>query len=273
MTKLEDVRPADCFAHAQRLLAEVQAIRIEMGRSEDVRAPLELSDAKPRECYFAAIATWHKVSRLAAEVGASPAGLIRTVPSLREIRPGHVLGHIEAIQRQVDAIKKRLHIAETSDVPAIEASRQPSDVLVVLMQINRQISRALERPFTPSDVFARLEQACAYVGGTAGDVAFERRRTPRHCYERLMACHVAAAKRLAKHGETSVAMRVVPAEVVPGDVYDLATLVLGDAALLHSLTSNAPQVYAFETNAEGYWLPGHVDQLARTLEAQLAAVG
>ena len=274
MTKLEDVRPAECFAHAQRLLAEVQAVRIEMGRSEDVRAPLDSSDAKPRECFFAAIATWHKVSRLAAEVGAPPAGLIRTVPSLREIRPGHVLGHIEAIQRQVDAIKKHLHIAETSDKPAIEASRQPADVLVTLIQVNRQVSRALERPFTPSDVFARVEQAAAYAGGSAVEAAsFERRRTPRHCYERLMACHAAAAKKLARYGETSSAMRVVPAEVVPGDVYDLATLVLGEVALLHSLTANAYPVYAFETNAEGNWLPGHVDQLARTLEAQLAAVG
>jgi hypothetical protein len=269
MTKLEDVRPGDCYAHARRLLADVGAIRNEMGRSEDARPALELSDAKPRECYFAGLATWHKVSRLAAEVGAAPTSFVHTVPALREIRPGHVLRLIEAVQHQVDGIKKQLHIAETSDVPAIEASRQPADVLVTLIQVNRQISRALERPFTPSDVFARVEQASAYVGGTVASAAFERRRTPRHCYERLMACHAAAAKKVAKHGETSTAMRVVPAEVVPGDVYDIATLVLGEVALLHSLTANAPAVYAFESNAEGHWLPSHVDQLARTLEAQL----
>jgi len=269
MVKTEDARPADCYAHARRLLADVGAIRVEMGRSEDARPALELSEAKPRECYFAGLATWAKVSRLAAEVGAAPTSFVQAVPALRDLRPGHVLRLIEAIQHQVDGIKKQLHIAETNDVPAIEAARQPADVLVTLIQASRQLSRSLERAFTPSDVFAKVAQASAYVSPAAAPAAFERRRTPRHCYERLMACHAAAAKKIAKHGETTTAMRVVPAEVVPGDVYDMASLVLGEVALLHSLTANAPAVYAFEPNAEGHWLPSHVDQLARTLEAQL----
>ncbi|HET9988433.1 MAG TPA: hypothetical protein VFQ65_07930 [Kofleriaceae bacterium] len=273
MMKLEDVRPADCYAHAQRVLADAGAIRIEMGRSEDSRSALELTDAKPRECYFAALATWQKVTRLAVEVGASLTTHMHEIPALREVRPGHVLKMIEAVQLQVDSIKRQLQIAETAALPATEATRQPADVLVTLIQINRQVSRALERPFTPSDVYATVSIASAYaahLGGTATPASFERRRTPRHCYERLMACHAATAKRLAKHGESSVAMRVVPADVLPGDVHDIANLVLGEVALLNSLTANVPVVYPFNPSVEGRWLPSHVDQLARTLEAQLA---
>jgi hypothetical protein len=276
MMKLEDVRPADCYAHARRLLADVGAIRTEMGRAEDTRQPLELTEARPRECYFAALATWHKVTRLGAEIGAAPTSFIQNVPALRELRPGHVLRMIEAVQHHVDGIKRQLHIAETVALPTIEAARQPADVLATLIQVNRQISRALERPFTPGDVFATVAQASAYaapLGAPPAPAPFERNRTPRHCYERLMACHTAAAKQIAKHGESSVAMRVVPADVAPGDVYDVANLVLGEVALLHSLTANAPAVYAFEPSPEAHWLPGHVDQLARTLEAQLAANG
>jgi hypothetical protein len=270
MTKLEDVRPADCYAHAQRLLADVGAIRIEMGRSEDTRAALELSEAKPRECYFAGTATLAKASRLAAEVGAEPTSFMPALPKLRETRPGHVLQLIQAVQHQVDAIKKRLEIKETHDVPAIEAARQPTDVLVTLIQVSRQLSRSLDRPFTPGDVFARLAQVCLYAGGTPAPAGFERRRTPRHCYERLMACYAAAAKKNAKHGETSVMMRVVPADVVPGDVYDLATLLLGEVALMYSFTDAPPIYVPVEPSGDSHRLPAHVDQLARTLEAQLA---
>jgi len=61
--------------------------------------------------------------------------------------------------------------------------------------------------------------------------------------------------------------------VVPGDVYDLACLVLGELTFLHALTGTAPPVHAFEPAASGHRLPAHVDQLARTLEAQIAAIG
>jgi hypothetical protein len=61
--------------------------------------------------------------------------------------------------------------------------------------------------------------------------------------------------------------------VLPGDVYDLACLVLGELTFLHAVTEKAQAVHAFEPAATGYRLPGHVDQLARTLEAQIAAIG
>lgn len=244
-----------------------------MGRSEDLRAPLELSDAKPRECLMAANAALNKVSRLAQEVGAVPVSFSQVV-QLRDARPGHVLNAIKAVQQQVDAIRQHLKLGETAAVPEIEASRQPADVLVTLIQINRQISRALERPFTPADVYETVAIASSYatrLGSAASPAAFERKRTPRHCYERLMACHAQLGKRIAKHGDTTVAMRVVPAEVVPGDVYDMAMLVLGEVALLSELSGHPPVLAAFG-GSKGQWLPGHVDQLARTLEAQLAAV-
>jgi len=46
--KLDDVRPADCHAHAQRLLTEVAAIRAEMGRAEDLRPLPEVTDSCTR---------------------------------------------------------------------------------------------------------------------------------------------------------------------------------------------------------------------------------
>jgi hypothetical protein len=190
--------------------------------------------------------------------------------------PGHVLQVIDASIARIDAIKTHLHISERAPEIAAEANRQPSDVLSTLIRVNRELSRALERPFTPSDVYRVVALASTYaarLGGTAELAGFEPRRKPVHCYQRLVACQQAVAALISKKGQASLTARGVPADVLPGDVYDMATLVLGELTFLHALTPNAAPVHAFEPAATGYRLPSHVDQLARTLEAQLAAIG
>jgi hypothetical protein len=273
--KIDDVRPGDCYAHAQRLLAEVGAIRDEMGRAADTRSLPEVTEARPRDCYFEALATWSKVDRLASELGVQPTRMAQTIPAIRDLRPGHVLAVIDAVLEQVDGIKKQLKISESAKAPTVEATRQPSDVLVTLIRINRELSRSLERPFTPADCYRTVALASAYAArlGAAAELApFERRRKPEHCFERLLACHAAVGKLLAKKGESPLAARGTPTEVLPGDVYDLASVVLGEVALLHSLAPTAMPLYAFEPATSGHRLPAHVDQLARTLEAQLATL-
>ncbi len=271
-----DVRPHHCYARAQRLLAEVGMIRDELGRSEDARPAIEIADAKPRECYFEALATWHKVDRLGAELGVPAARFSHAAPPLSETTPGHVIQVIDAVLDQVDAIRQRLQIKETSAEPALETTRQPSDVLVTLIRINRELSRSLERPFTPGDVYRVVALASAYaarLGGTASLAPFERKRKPKDCYHRLTACHTALAAAIAKRGQAAMTTRSVPSDVLPGDVYDLACLVLGELTFLHALTDKAPPVHAFEPAASGHRLPAHVDQLARTLEAQISTIG
>ena len=186
-----------------------------------------------------------------------------------------MLAVIDALLEQVTAIKARLQIGESSSEPAFDSSRQPSDVLGVLIRINRQISRSLERPFAPSDCYQLVALASAYagrMGATAGVASFERRRQPRHCFERLLACHQTLSTAIAKRGEQASAAPSLPADVLPGDVYDLANLVLAEIVYLHSLTPNAEPVHAFEVAPSGHRLPAHVDQLARTLHAQLAVL-
>lgn len=151
--KLEDVRPGDCYAHAQRLLSEVASVRDEMGRTEDLRPIPHVTDARPRDVYFEALATWSKADRLASEIGAQPVRFAQTATTLRDLRPGHVLQVIDAALLQIDGVKERLAISETVRMPAVEESRQPSDVLATLIRVNRELSRSLARPFTPSDVY------------------------------------------------------------------------------------------------------------------------
>jgi len=272
MMKVEDIRPGHCLAHAQRLLGDVALVRDELGRSEDARPFGDVGNAKPRDCYFEALAAWNKAARLAAEVGAPAARFVETTPAAKDIQPGHVLHVIDAVIDQIAQIKARLRIGDTTGEPAVDTERTPGDVLGVLIRVNRQISRSLERPFAPSDCYHVVALASAYATrmGAAVELApFERGRQPRHCFEHLLACHQAVSAALVKHGQQATSAPSAPADVLPGDVYDLANLVLAEVACLHSLAKDAAPVQAYELAPSGYRLPAHVDQLARTLHAQL----
>jgi hypothetical protein len=196
-------------------------------------------------------------------------------PALRELRPGHCLELIESVLTQIEDVKARLQITERASEPAIESRHQPSDVLVTLIRVNRELSRVLERPFAPSDVYRTVALASAYatrLGGKAESAPLERKRRPADCYQRLEACLAAVGSKITKHGETALQARLSSTQIDPTDVYDLANLVLGELAFLHALTANARPVHAFEPGGDGFRLPAHVHQLARTLEAQIASL-
>jgi hypothetical protein len=273
--KLEEVRPAHCYGRAQRLLAEVGLVRDELGRGEDHRPGFEAGDAPPRACYFAALAVWNQVERLAAEIGVGGGRLVIPPAPAGAILPGHVLEMIHGVLARVEEIKARLGVVERVPEPALELEREPGDVLATLVKVSRQVALLLERPFAPGDVFTVVALASTYatrLGGTPEPMAFERRKQPRHCYARLLACHHVVAERIRGRGEKAMMLKGVPSDVVPGDCYDLAHLVLCEVVYLHAITSKAVPVGAFEAGAAGHRLPSHVDQLARTLEAQLLHV-
>src|SRR6185437_12072586 len=174
--KLEEILPGHCHAHAVRLLADVALVRDELGRAEDARPPGDVASARPRDCYFEALAAWNKAARLGGELGAPASRFADAPPSAKDIQPGHVLHVIDAVAEQVAAIKAQLHMTETSAQHAVESSRSPGDVLGVLVRINRQISRCLERPFAPSDCYHVVTLASAYatrMGAPAEHAAFE----------------------------------------------------------------------------------------------------
>jgi hypothetical protein len=272
---IDEIKPANCYARARRLLGEVTLVRDELGRIEDSRQVPEIEGAQPRECYFEAIAAWRKAERLADEVGVRTSRAIPPTPPLDAIKPGHVLQVLDGVMQIIAEVKSPLGIAESVVEPGIEPSRQPSDVLATIIRINREMSRCLERPFTPTDVYEVVALASAYatqLGCTAELAPFERKRKPQNCYEMLASCLTAAASHVTQKGQKALTKRGMPTDVVPGDVYDIAVLVMGEVAFLHSLMPNAQCVHPFAPLGRGHRMPSDVYQLARTLEKQLTSL-
>ena len=276
---MSEVLPADCFARAAHLAGMVELVRREMGRPSENRPPAAVTGASPRECWFQALAVFRKADRLCGEVAGDPAASVPHAPPLTEIKPAQVLQVIDAAVRELAEVKSTLDVPERIDTPARDTAKTPSDVYGALATLNRQINLLLTQPFTPADVFQQLSLAVAYaarLGAEAKPSPFQRGKRPADCYERLTQCLELARALVGKAGQPVIAAapRAGDAEaVVPSDVYDLASLVLGEVAYLHALEKNAPPPYPFEGNVPGRKLPSHVWQLAGTLEQQLTQLG
>jgi hypothetical protein len=276
---MSEVLPADCFVRATHLAGMVELVRREMGRPSDNRSPVHVADASPRECWFQALAVFRKADRLCAEVAADPPASVPHAPALTDVKPAHVLQVIDAAVREIAEVKSALKIPERSDPPARDVAKTPSDVYGTLATLNRQVNLLLTQPFTPSDVFQQLSLAVAYaarLGAEPKDSPFQRAKRPADCYDRLSKCLELARQLVSKAGHPVIAAAPTPGDatgVVPADVYDLASLVLGEVAYLHALRKDVAPPYPFEGNLPGRKLPSHVWQLAGVLEQQLAQLG
>ena len=276
MATLESIEPADCYQRARQLAAEIELIRREAGRPVETRAAVTVGAASPRECYFQALAVFRKADRLCNEYAGDPTAAVPHAPPIADIKPGHVLGVIDAALREVREVSRAIGVAGHAEPPAREPGKTPSDVFGALATANRQLNLLLERPFTPADVYQQVALAIAYASrvighGPPGPAAFERAKRPADCYRRLASCLELARTRV-RHANQPVIDVVSAAPddtILPSDVYDMATLVLGEVAYLHALGKDSNPPYPFEANQPGRKLPSHVWQLAGVLERQL----
>jgi hypothetical protein len=272
---IESIEPPDCYRRAVQLAADVEEVRREMGRPAEARPPVTVRGASPRECWFQALALFRKTDRLCQEIAGDPVAPVPHAPPIGQIRPGHVLMVIEAAGRELDEVKQSLDIAERHDPPARDASKTPSDVFGVLATANRQINLLLARPFAPADVYQQVSLAVAYTARLIGAEppaapAFARGKRPSDCYDRLRSCLELVRARIKAAGQPVIEHAPEPGDsTVPSDVYDLASLVLGEVAFLHALQPDPNPPYPWEGNAPGRKLPSHVYQLAGVLEQQL----
>ena len=276
---MSEIQPSDCFVRASHLAKEVELIRREMGRPQESRPAVVVTGASPRECWFQALAVFRKADRLCGEIAGDPVASVPYAPPIQQLQPGDVLKVIEAAGKEIAETKKALGITETADPPARDAAKTPSDVYGMLATVDRQINLLLERPFRPSDCFQQVSLAVAYaarLGAAPSESPFVRGKRPADCYERLTGCLELARALVKQAGHAVIDKAPVAGDasvVLPSDVDDLATLVVGEMAFLHGVRGNAQAPYPFEGNTPGKKLPSHVWQLAGVLEHQLSQLG
>ena len=281
--KAGGIIPADVLARVALLREEVDTIRFEMGKPKDSRTRRVATHAAPHEVYFQAITLYLKANRLALELTGSTGMHPRGVSPLK-MRPFHVWKIVDAAYERILTVKRELGIANSIPERPQDPSTTPTDVGRAIVSANRQINLLLERRFSPSDVFQQVTAASRYAetllarfpgAKTRPDPPpFERGKAPKDVLFRLADCY----KRLETvayrsglevlHLDTSA---LEEWEVQPGDVYDMATLLVSDLSYIHAQAKGAksPRMVSYP----GRKFPSHVYQQAGVLCDQLTALG
>lgn len=273
------ITPAHVLAKVRQLAADVELVRLEMGRPRSSGYPLRIEAAAPREVYFQALNLFEKSARLSFEQTRQRSSPPRPADP-GKIAPSDVFSVVAHAMAEVRSVKRALQISESSSEPPIESGITPSDVFVAVGQLNRQLNLLLDSEFSPSDVFMQVN-AC--VRTTAGllarfpgvrrvwpDPALQRRKRPRDVYVRLVAAF--NMTRTIAQGSNLQVLRLEVDEdslglIAPSDAYDMASLLLSELAYFGSISPRmipAPEAYY-----PGRKLPSQVFQRAGVLISQL----
>jgi len=282
----ETIVPADVLARVQWVREELEAIRFEMGKPKDQRVTRLATDALPHEVYFQAVTLFIKADRLALELTGST-GIRPESVAITDVRPYHNWVLVTAAYDRLVTIKAELGIHEKVPEHTHPPSTKPTEVGRAIVQANRQLNLMLQRRFSPSDVFQQVTWGIHYTkailaqfpGDTPSGVSpvFERGKQPGDVFLRLAECF-ARVEEIARvsgmqilHLDSKAARKAVhDFNILPSDVYDLATLLVSDLTYLYGKLKNVAPIPSVPF--PGRKFPSHVYQQAGVLLVQLHAL-
>ena len=272
-----DITPTDVFARMNVVHADLELIRLEMGRPQATPIEVSVKNAAPREVYFQAVALFNQANGFSFERARSTVDS----PELKtgDLRPADVLTIVDAALGRLREVKASLGITEAPSVEKLNTEKLPTDVLLSIMTAIRRLNLLLDKRVSPADVYRELTVAVGYTSRLRAQFpgrrmpptpAFERRKTPSDVYRKLLGC----LKRIDSIAEFS-GLRILEFSVAdasidgvePADVYSLGSLIVAELRFVHSrmLRVNPPPPAYYP----GPKLPAHAYQRASLLERQL----
>ncbi|MGY8640684.1 MAG: hypothetical protein ACKVJU_06270 [Verrucomicrobiales bacterium] len=271
------------FQQVDLVRSELDLIRLELEKSEpNPPPPVNVEGAEPREVFFQALTLFRKANQMAfehtREGGESP-----TIPN-REINPGDVQEVVTKALQRIRRIKESLSISEQAELPGLDSSVTPSQVFEAIVSANRELNQLLDRPFAPEDVYEQITVAIGYAtrlldtkearSTPPEPPQFERRKQPAHVYLELVKCfdeiHQIGEVCNAPMLNLQLQNESEFASAEPGDVYDMASLLVSELIYLHQLREHpGPPRKVYDL---GRKTPSHVYQRVGILRKQMTSL-
>ena len=290
----EEVLPGHVFQAARQLHFELVALRfvLEQPPLQTSSASLLVAAASPRHVFTQAQVLFRKTHQLAEEVAEGNALSLdeldvdwrrstpRPAPDGRETRPRDVLRLVMDSQERIEALLDLLNVnVSLRDPPELDPALRPSDVLEEVLKIKRQLNRMMERKYSMRNVYAQLQAAINYAGDLGGGYpalpAPSGAAQPLDVYRRLVASLSLMRDFGARADIQVIDLRsegeYTADEVTPSDVYDFATMVVGELRHMAERRQAPGTVpprgeYTMPRTVQ----PRHVLALIGVLETQLA---
>lgn len=272
---------------------DLEMLRWVTGSPKPTASPWAVSEATPRHLLWQAQVMFRKAGELAQEV-AGPRALPLPPGSWRRAqpRPAPLDRDIELadVLRVVADARERIRAAiALQNIRMVEGQTPPhdpantaSDVLVRIVQANRQLNLLQHREVPPRDAYNRIMAAVNRAGDLLGGgyppaPPLAAGQRPDDVYRRLVTCmgllqEAAATHRIQTLG-LNLERELARQDVSDADVYHLATTLLADLEhLAQVLRPEATRPPRGEYPMPDFVFPAHIHQLAGVLEAQLRSL-
>ncbi|MCF6249070.1 MAG: hypothetical protein L3J69_17180 [Desulfobacula sp.] len=275
------ITSSDVFGAVQKVNYNLDLVRQYMGAPKPIEFDIRVNEAAPQDVYFQALTLFEKSNRLSFEVAR-----IQDFPPLvpeESIQPFHVFGLVEKANKAIKIVMDDLNISKADFMPQPDLSKTPSDVFKKIMLINRQLNLLLERRFSPSDVYMRVNLAIGYAARLLSQhsgftripsvAVFETKKNPADVYTRLLACLkiISSIYKSAGLKMLDIDTRYIDKKnITPSDVFDVASLIVARLDFLHKKfgVKKKPRPVFYP----GRKYPSDVYHHARILEIQLKQI-
>jgi hypothetical protein len=249
----QSIDNAAAYALANQIADELEIVRERMGRPYDDSPRLPVSDVSELELYFQAQSVLRKANQLAQELAGAAPRAAGPVPS-EPIGPADVYAVLEDSLAQIRLAAETINLTERAELASRGPPISATGVLLVVIDVNRQLNVMLRVPISDAEVFEEISTAVTYAAAliamrTGQDVLpepppFDGYKRPSDVYLRLLDCMDAVVRVAPKVGVKVLglaARRNVPADIEPGHAYDIARFLVADLSAFASAL-NAPRV-------------------------------
>ncbi len=273
----EPVTLTATFDRMAVVYGDIEALRTEMGKPKRNHLNMRATNASRHDVYFQGLALYALADRLCFEITGDSQALERANPD-RDIEAVDVWEIVDAAATKIRRVRQ--HLSVTDDIArSPRAAVTLDDLFLWINEECRQLNLLLDRPFAPVDVYQQLTTAMAYTTALRARFPgqripktpeYVRGKTPRDVYVMLLECHGIVQDVGEILGITTLSLSVASedlAEIGPGDVYGLASLLVAEVSYLYHLSGTGTSVRM--AYYPGLTFPSHVYQRARLLNVQL----
>lgn len=278
----QEINPADVLARVNFASKQLDLIRAKLDLPVVNEMSINIENAQPREVYFQALSAYRRASRFTFEQLRifHPDPIAEYQGNVVSKLPYHVWLMVSRTSNQLSQIATELDISTSLSESEANKETTPSDVFSALIGINRQLDVMLKQPFSPSDVFQQVTLGIHYTAKLLskyplleripGPPAYIEGKRPSEVWLRLAECLKIIREIADSSDERLLTMKIEDFDsnaIRPGDVYQIASLVVAELAFLHSIeTDISPVIPAVKVSQK---IPSDVYQRAGQLLMQL----
>ncbi len=241
-----EITPPDVFAHVALLRGEVELIRSYLGKPTHTQSRIDVSGVAPREVFFQAQTLFRKADSLCFDI-VRTRGTLPETPN-GEILLSHVWAVVDAALERIRLVKAKLAITTQARRHTPDAEHGPTDVFRSIVHANRQLDILPDHERSLGELFQQITVGVSYASRLLSRFPdaeripaappFEPDADLQDVHDRLLDCFT-RLRAIATHSglEMMSFSSISSGKEIhsSGELYDIATLVVSEAAYLHAM--------------------------------------